>query len=106
MSKDTGIPIKNLKVDGGASRNNFLMQFQADVANCRVVRGKINETTALGAAYLAGMAVGEFKSLQDVKGLEEKDKIFRPKMDPSLREKYMHKWHKAVKMCQGWEDEN
>jgi glycerol kinase len=105
MSKDTGIPIKNLKVDGGASKNNFLMQFQSDVSQCRVIRGVINETTALGAAYLAGLAVGEFKSPQEIKALEAKDKTFRPKMDSTVREKYLHKWHKAVTMCQGWEDE-
>jgi glycerol kinase len=106
MSKDTGIPIKNLKVDGGASKNNFLMQFQADISECHVIRGVINETTALGAAYLAGLAIGEFQSLQQIKSLEQKDKTFRPRMDPALREKYLHKWHKAVKMCQGWEDDN
>lgn len=106
MSQDTGIPIKNMKVDGGASRNDFLMQFQADIASVRTIRGKTNETTALGAAYLAGLAVGEFKNLPEIKMLDTKDKIFRPKMAEEEKDKYLKKWHKAVRMCQGWEDES
>ncbi len=106
MSQDTGIKITKMNVDGGASKNNFLMQFQSDIGNFRVVRKKINETTALGAAYLAGLAVGEFKDLKELDALDVKDKNFSPKMDKDLRDKYLHKWHKAVKMCQGWEDED
>jgi len=104
MKKDTGLSIKSIKVDGGASKNDFLMQFQADISDLKIIRGKINETTALGAAFLAGLAVGEFKSLKDIKDLEEKDKSFNPKMEPEYREKYLKKWHKAVRMCQGWDD--
>ncbi|MBP3713609.1 MAG: glycerol kinase GlpK [Bacilli bacterium] len=106
MVKDTSICIKSIKVDGGASRNNFLMQFQADIANIKTIRGNTNEYTALGAAYLAGLAIGEFKDIKDVKDMYIKEKTFTPKMEEECREKYLKKWHKAVKMCQGWEDEN
>jgi glycerol kinase len=102
MKSDTGMAIPSIKVDGGASRNNFLMQFQADIASVKTVRGKINETTALGAFYLAGLAVGMFKDKSEVRKLEERDLVFTPKMDPALRDSYLKKWHKAVRMCEGW----
>lgn len=105
MKSDTGLKIKSLKVDGGASKNNFLMQFQADIAALKTIRGKTNETTALGVFYLAGLAVGMFKSTDEIRKLEEKDKIFYPKMEEENRQKYLRKWHKAVTMCQGWDDE-
>lgn len=104
MSKDTGLEIKNLKVDGGASRNNFLMQFQADIANVKVIRGSTNEYTALGACYLAGLAVGVFPDLKTIKDLYQKNRVFRPDMEEEAREHYLCKWHKAVRMCRGWED--
>ncbi len=106
MKSDTGMAIPSIKVDGGASRNNFLMQFQADIASVKTVRGKINETTALGAFYLAGLAVGMFKDKSEVRKLEERDRVFTPKMDPALRDSYLKKWHKAVRMCEGWEDDS
>ncbi len=105
MKQDTGLDIKNLKVDGGASKNNFLMQFQADVINARVQRARIMETTALGAAYLAGLYVGVWSSLEDIKDGWDKDEEYIPAMDESLKIRYINKWHKAVNMCQGWEIE-
>lgn len=106
MREDTGVDIKTMKVDGGASRNNFLMQFQSDIANVRVIRGNTNEYTALGAAYLAGLTVGTFTSTEDIKQHYVKEKIFRPQMDEETRNKYLKKWHKAVTMCQGWAAED
>ena len=105
MKQDTGLTIPSIKVDGGASQNNFLMQFQSDVAQIRTVRIQTNETTALGAYYLAGLAVGMFSSEKEIKTLEQKDRIFRPKMSLEESQKYLKKWHKAVKMCRGWEED-
>ncbi|MFA6829486.1 MAG: glycerol kinase GlpK [Bacilli bacterium] len=106
MKSDTGLSIKSIKVDGGASKNDFLMQFQSDVARLKTVRGKINETTALGAYYLAALAVGMYKNKSEIKKLAESDKCFTPKMCEETRERYLKKWHKAVKMCQGWDDDS
>lgn len=106
MKQDTGLTIPSIKVDGGASKNNFLMQFQSDVAQIRTVRIQTNETTALGAYYLAGLAVGMFASEKEIKTLEQKDHVFRPKMSIEESQKYLKKWHKAVKMCRGWEDDS
>jgi glycerol kinase len=106
MSKDTGHPINSLKVDGGASKNSFLMQFQADITNTEVIRCQTKETTALGAAFLAGLAVGTWKNKDELKEIYSIDSTFKPNMDPDLRKKYLYKWHKAVKMCQGWDDDS
>jgi glycerol kinase len=106
MKSDTGLSIRSINVDGGASRNNFLMQFQADIAHVTTVRGKINETTALGAFYLAALAVAMFKSEKEIAVLKEKDQVFVPKMSEDERQKYLGKWHKAVRMCRGWEDDS
>lgn len=105
MKKDTGIDINLLKVDGGASRNNFLMQFQTDIINSTVTRAKIMETTALGAAFLAGLKVGTWKSIDEISQIWQSDQIYHPKMDSKLKESYINKWHKAIQMCKGWEDE-
>lgn len=105
MKDDTGFDIKSIKVDGGASRNNFLMQFQADMANVRCIRGTSTENTAIGVYYLAALAVGMFKDKKEIKEFVKKDKTFSPKMEKETRDKCLKKWHKAVKMCQGWEDE-
>lgn len=104
MYQDTKIPLISLKVDGGASKNNFLMQFQSDLINAKVERTSIMETTALGAAYLAGLQVGVFKSLDEIRQLSKKDTIFTPQLDDNTREHYLKKWHKAVKMSSNWED--
>ncbi|MCH7398657.1 glycerol kinase GlpK [Belliella sp. DSM 107340] len=102
MEKDSGEPTKELRVDGGATANNFLMQFQADILNCKITRPKIIETTAIGAAFLAGLAVGFWKDEEELKSLWEADKSFEPKMDKEKVEKYLHFWHKAVERSKNW----
>lgn len=104
MSQDTGINIKKMKVDGGASRNNFLMQFQADICNVSVERAKIMETTALGVSYLAGLKVGVYSSLDDIKKIWSRDQEYVPNMDEDKKKSYCKKWHKAIEMCKGWEN--
>ncbi len=106
MKGDTGLTIRSIKVDGGASKNNFLMQFQSDISDLKTIRIQTNETTALGVYYLAGLAIGLFKNKEEIKSFEVKDKTFRPQMEDEVRKKYLRKWHKAVSMCRGWEDEN
>ncbi len=106
MKHDTGMDIKSIKVDGGASNNNFLMQFQSDIANVKVVRGHIKETTALGACLLAGLSVGVWSSLKEIKSLEIKGTSYKPVMSEEDRDFYLRHWHKAVKMCQGWADDS
>jgi len=106
MSKDINIPITSIKVDGGASRNSFLMQFQADITNTEVIRCQTLETTALGVAFLAGLAVGTWKDKDELKEIYSIDSTFDPKMEQKTRKKYLYKWHKAVKMCQGWDDDS
>ena len=96
MEHDTCVTIKKLQVDGGASANDFLMQFQADILNCRVVRPKDIETTALGACYLAGLGCGIFKSEDEIKELWEADRVFEPQMDEETRESLYAQWCKAV----------
>ena len=96
MERNSGIKLKELKVDGGASKNDFLMQFQADILNCRVVRPKDIETTALGACYLAGLGCGIFKSEDEIKELWEADRVFEPQMDEETRESLYAQWCKAV----------
>jgi glycerol kinase len=102
MEKDSGEPTKELRVDGGATANNFLMQFQSDILDCKITRPKIIETTAIGAAFLAGLAVGFWKDEEELKSLWEADKSFEPKMDKEKVEKYLHFWHKAVERSKNW----
>ncbi|MEN2283343.1 glycerol kinase GlpK [Algoriphagus sp. SE2] len=102
MEKDSGKPTKELRVDGGATANNFLMQFQADLLGCEIKRPKIIETTAIGAAFLAGLAVGFWKSQEEIQSLWESDRNFHPKMDAEKREKMLHFWHKAVERSKNW----
>jgi glycerol kinase len=104
MEKDSGISLAALNVDGGASRDKFLMQFQADILNKPVNRPKIRETTALGAAYLAGLAAGIWKGRDDIKKLWSCDACFTPDMDGSRREKLLNGWRKAVKRSLSWEE--
>ncbi|AAX16756.1 glycerol kinase GlpK [Borrelia hermsii] len=94
--------IKELRVDGGASKNNLLMQFQADILQCNVVRPKITETTALGSAYLAGLAVGYWESAEEITSLWKSDKIFEPSMEKSKREDLIYNWNKAIKRAKAW----
>lgn len=97
MSLDAGIPLKELKVDGGASRNNLLMQFQADILGTKVIRPQVVETTAMGAAYLAGLAVGYWSSIDEIRKQWQVDRIFEPSWDEESMNKAKDGWHDAVK---------
>ena len=102
MEADTGLPLTSLKADGGASRDRFLMQFQADVINCEVRRPAIRETTALGAAYLAGLAAGVWKDLDEIRSLWACDTVFRPDMDEEQRQRLLANWDDAVGRSRSW----
>jgi glycerol kinase len=102
MRADAGVDIRALKVDGGASANNFLMQFQADMLDAPVNRPACIESTAMGAAYLAGLAVGYWSSKEDVIKNQQLDRVFTPNMDPDERENKRRGWNKAVKYAYGW----
>ena len=106
MEQDSGIPITALKVDGGACANDFLMQFQSDILGCDVHRPKCIETTALGAAYLAGLAVGYWASLDDIRNNWAIDSIFTPKMEAPKRTFLLDGWHLAVQCSMMWEKRN
>lgn len=97
MSRDAGIPLKELKVDGGASRNNLLMQFQADILGIKVIRPQVVETTAMGAAYLAGLAVGYWSSIDDIRKQWQIDHVFEPTWEEEKREEAKQGWEDAVK---------
>jgi glycerol kinase len=100
MQADSGARLQELRVDGGAAQNDFLMQFQADVLGCRIVRPVDTETTALGAAYLAGLAIGVWKDTAEVEQFWRADKIFEPSMDDTRREELFAGWKRAVaKAC-------
>ena len=105
MERDSGIRIGELKVDGGACANNFLMQFQSDLTGYDVYRPRCIETTALGAAYLAGLAVGYWDSLEDVKNNWAIDQVFTSKMEEERRIKLLDGWHRAVKCALAWAEE-
>lgn len=96
MIQDSGIPITEMRVDGGAAKNNFLMQFQSDILNIEIKRPKVSETTALGAAYLAGLATGFWESIEDIKANWLLDKSYEPKMEDAERDVLYHGWEKAV----------
>ncbi|WP_456295574.1 glycerol kinase GlpK [Vibrio sp. AK197] len=102
MQADSGIKLEALRVDGGAVANNFLMQFQADVLDTQVLRPKVTEVTALGAAYLAGMAVGFWDSLDELQNKAELDRTFVPHHDEEKRNRRYRGWKRAVKCAQYW----
>ena len=102
MESDTGVTLNELKADGGASRDRFLMQFQSDIIDRSVRRPAIRETTALGAAYLAGLATGVWKDTEEIKHLWMCDNTFDPSMDAQQREKLLAGWHSAVERSKGW----
>lgn len=107
MEQDSGIHLKSLKVDGGASANDFLMQFQADIVDTQVHRPKCIETTALGAAYLAGLAVGYWRDQEEIKENWQMEKLFAPTMESGYREMLLKGWKRAVKCALAWaEDED
>ncbi|MEN8112764.1 MAG: glycerol kinase GlpK [Actinomycetota bacterium] len=102
MEADSGVKLTELKVDGGMVVNDILMQFQADMLDVDVVRPKVSETTVLGAAYAAGLAVGFWESLDELAAHWEEDRTFTPAMDPVDRERRYGEWHKAVERSMGW----
>ena len=102
MNSDSGVPLTALKVDGGMVFNDLLMQFQADVLGVPVIRPKVAETTALGAAYAAGLAVGFWKAVEDLRANWQKDREWTPKMDAKTREKDLKLWKKAVTRTFDW----
>ncbi len=104
MEQDSGIQLKALKVDGGACANNFLMQFQADILDTIVYRPACIETTALGAAYLAGLATGFWKDKKEIKENWALSRTFTPNMEQEVRDKLIHGWKKAVKCSFQWEE--
>ncbi len=106
MESDSGISIKELRVDGGATINNLLMQFQCDILQVPVIRPKVYETTALGAAYLAGLAVGYWDSVAEVQKQWQADKTFTPGMPVEKVQKLMHGWQRAVKASVAWADQS
>jgi glycerol kinase len=99
MEADSGEKLAELRVDGGATANNFLMQFQADILGCRIVRPADIETTALGAAYLAGLATGFFENLEAVEQFWRADRVFEPALDADRREQLFQGWKRAVGRC-------
>jgi glycerol kinase len=100
MEEDTKLPIKSFKVDGGATVNQFLMQFQSDILNLRVEQPKILETTALGAAYLAGLAVGFWRTTDDIKASWQLKNAYIPQMDEATRAYLVKGWKIAVSATQ------
>ena len=105
MQQDSGIPLKQLKVDGGACANNFLMQFQSDIVNAEIVRPECIETTALGAAYLAGLAVGYWKSKEEIRRNWQISRSFVSTMEEERRQKLVKGWKRAVKCALCWSEE-
>jgi glycerol kinase len=106
MEADAGITIAELRVDGGATVNNNLMQFQCDILNCKVVRPVITETTALGAAYLAGLAVGYWKNITEIQEQWQAEKTFTPELNDEKRKELVKGWRRAVKASITWADNN
>jgi len=102
MSADSGIRLSTLKVDGGAAANNYLLQTQADISNAPVERPSSVETTALGAAYLAGLAVGFWSGPDELAKKHAIDKMFVPDISEEDRRKRLRGWHKAVRCAYNW----
>jgi len=102
MSQDAGVGLAELRVDGGASANNLLMQMQADFSGVPVVRPVVTETTALGAAYLAGLAVGFWSDLEEIASQWQVDRRFEPQMSAEARAAKLARWHKAVARAGDW----
>ena len=106
MEADASMRMKSLKVDGGASANNYLMQTQADIIDGTVYRPRCVETTAMGAAYLAGLAVGYWNSLDEIRDNWAVDRVFQPRMEDAVREERIRGWRKAVRCAYGWAKED
>lgn len=105
MEQDSGIRLQSIKVDGGASANNFLMQYQADIVNTSVLRPQCIETTALGAAYLAGLATGYWSSLEDIKENWSLERTFAPTLVDTQRKEKIRGWHRAVRCALAWAED-
>jgi glycerol kinase len=102
MQQDAGVRLKDLRVDGGASRNNRLLQFQADILGINVRRPLLTETTALGAAYLAGLAVGYWNSREELESNWQLDREFTPQMPAEESERRYSRWKRAVERSRNW----
>jgi glycerol kinase len=102
MQKDAQQPITQLRVDGGAARNDLLMQMQADLSGVPVVRPRVTETTALGAAYLAGLATGVWASQEEIAALWQVDRRFEPAIDEDARAERLTRWQRAVQRAREW----
>ena len=102
MEKESGVPLAQLRVDGGASRSRFLMQYQADILDCRVTRPLCLETTALGSAMLAGLTVGLWENQEELGALWREDEVFLPDYSPECRQADVDRWHKAVGRARDW----
>jgi glycerol kinase len=102
MEADAGIPIAELRVDGGATHNNLLMQFQSDIVNTKVTRPTMVETTALGAAYLAGLAVGFWKDIEELRSKWQIDQTFLPSATTEKRKDWIQGWERAIKATNNW----
>lgn len=105
MEQDMGTESREMRVDGGAVMNNFLMQFQADIIRSKVIRPEIMETTALGAAYLAGLATGYWESIEDIQDQWQVNREFEPEMEEEKAGHLMARWHEAVERSRGWDQE-
>ncbi|MCK5154455.1 MAG: glycerol kinase, partial [Spirochaetales bacterium] len=99
MEKESGVKLVNMRVDGGACRNNFLMQFQSDILNNSIVRPENIETTAMGAAYLAGLAVGFWSGPSELQDIWKQERVFIPHMEGSKRDTLYAGWNNAVDRC-------
>ena len=106
MKSESGLEINSLKVDGGASANNFLMQFQSDISDVRIERPECVETTALGAAYLAGLAVGFWKDTDEIRDNWKCERVFIPSFSEEKRRKLKKGWRRAVKCAIYWAKED
>ncbi len=105
MQADSGLPLKELRVDGGASANNMLMQLQADLLGVRVVRPSNTEATAMGAAYLAGLSVGYWKTSESIAAQWQAERVFEPRMADGNRSAMRERWNQALGRATGWAQE-
>ena len=106
MEADAGIPIRELRVDGGATANNLLMQFQSDILDVRVIRPRITETTAAGAAYLAGLATGFWSGTEEIARQWQPDRSFTPDMPADRRGEMLKGWQRAIRAAKAWAAES
>ncbi|HCZ07543.1 MAG TPA: glycerol kinase, partial [Flavobacteriales bacterium] len=105
MEADAGVAIPELRVDGGATVNNLLMQTQSDLLNISVVRPEITETTALGAAYLAGLGVGFWSNTADIQSQWAAERTFSPQLDDAERKTADHRWQRAIRATLNWAED-